>query len=79
MPTAKIIGPYRFHFFSGDRDERSHIHVQRDDCEAKFWLKPARLHANLGFNRTELAKLKKLVAQNQDEFDQKWHDYFDAR
>lgn len=79
MPTVKIIGPYRFHFYSGDRDEKPHIHVERDDYEAKFWLKPVRLHANIGFPSSELVKLKKLVTLHQDEFTQKWYDYFDGR
>jgi len=58
IPTVKIIGPYRFHFYSGDRDEKAHIHVERDDYEARFWLKPVRLHANIGFSSIELVKLK---------------------
>ncbi len=37
MPTVKIIGPYRFFFYSGDGDEPPHIHVERDNYTAKFW------------------------------------------
>ena len=31
MPTILRIGPYRFFFYAGDRDEPLHIHVERDD------------------------------------------------
>jgi len=53
MPTVKIIEPYRFHFYFGDRKRKAPIHVERDDHEAKFWLRPVRLHANSGFASTE--------------------------
>ena len=53
MPTVLRIGPYRFHFYSRENDEPPHIHVARDDFEAKFWLQPVSLAANLGFNQAE--------------------------
>ena len=30
----------RFFFYSGDREEAPHIHVQRDEDMVKFWLEP---------------------------------------
>jgi len=43
MPTVLRIGPYRFHFYSREGTEPPHIHVARDDFEAKFWLQPVGL------------------------------------
>jgi hypothetical protein len=43
MPTVQIEGPYRFFFYSGDSDEPAHIHVERENMKAKFWLTPVRL------------------------------------
>jgi hypothetical protein len=43
MPTVLRIGPYRFFFYAGDRDEPPHIHVEREDKIAKCWLNPIRL------------------------------------
>jgi hypothetical protein len=43
VPTVLRAGPYRFYFYSGDRDEPPHVHVARDANEAKFWLEPVRL------------------------------------
>ncbi len=43
MPTVLRAGPYRFFFFAGDGDEPLHIHIERDDKIAKFWLDPIRL------------------------------------
>lgn len=78
MPTVKVIGPYRFHFYSSDAFEPRHIHVQRDDASAKFWLEPVKLHASRGFRRTELARILGLVQRHRPEFTAAWNDYFDA-
>jgi hypothetical protein len=43
MPTVLTVGPYRFFFYAGDRDEPLHVHVEREDKVAKFWLDPIRL------------------------------------
>ena len=40
MPTVLRVGRYRFHFFSNEGQEPSHIHVQAVDDQAKFWLEP---------------------------------------
>ncbi|MFA5874126.1 MAG: DUF4160 domain-containing protein, partial [Anaerolineales bacterium] len=42
MPAVLRVGPYRFFFYSGDRDESPHIHIEREGNTAKFWLKPVR-------------------------------------
>ena len=43
MPTLLREGPYRFYFYPGDRPELPHVHVQRDNHIAKFWLDPVAL------------------------------------
>lgn len=54
MPTIFRRGPYRFFFYAGDKDEQpTHVHVERDDKIAKFWLDPIRLQMSRGFNRAE--------------------------
>ncbi len=42
MPVI-LGGAYRFFFYTSDRGEFAHIHVERDDRIAKFWLEPIRL------------------------------------
>jgi len=39
MPTLLKIGPYRFFCYAGDRDEPPHVHIERDNDEAKYWLR----------------------------------------
>ena len=76
MPTVLRIGPYRFFFYSNENEEPAHIHVRRDEGEAKFWLEPVALAANMGFSARELRKVRGMVASHRDELLQAWNDYF---
>jgi hypothetical protein len=40
MPTALRIGSYRIYFYSYDCGEPRHMHVDRENRSAKFWLDP---------------------------------------
>ena len=64
MPTVLRLGPYRFHFYSREDDEPPHIHVARDELEAKFWLEPVALAANFGFRPAELAQIRRHVEEH---------------
>jgi hypothetical protein len=57
MPTIHYEGPYRFFFYAGDRIEPPHVHVERDNSVAKFWLEIVRLHNSIGYNRRELNRI----------------------
>lgn len=77
MPTILIEGPYRFFFYAADRDEPPHVHVERDNCVAKFWLEPVRLQNSRGYSRAELIRVRRLVEQNDFGFLEAWHEHFD--
>lgn len=76
MPTVLTIGPYRFFFYSDDRDEPPHIHVERDNHKAKFWLQPVRLQNSGRFKRKELNRIQELIEENQVRFLEEWDEYF---
>ena len=59
------IGPYRFHFYSREGGEPPHIHVEREDMEAKFWLEPVSLAGNWGFRPVELSRLQRMVEEHR--------------
>lgn len=73
MPTILRIGPYRFHFYSREDNEPSHIHIERDDLECKFWLEPVALARNFGFPGAELNKLAELVEINKVTLIESWN------
>ncbi len=76
MPTVLRVGPYRFFFYASDRDEPPHIHVERNDSVAKFWLDPVRLQSSGGFSRVEIAKIAKIVTDHQIGLLEAWNEYF---
>jgi len=76
MPTIFRVGSYRFFFYSGDRDEPIHVHAERDDKIAKFWLEPLRLDSSGGFNRLDLSKIFKIIEENRDKILEAWNEYF---
>ena len=76
MPTVLRTGPYRFFFYSADSDEPPHIHVERDDNRAKFWLKPVRLQSSGGFNRLEIGRVERIVEDNAEALLRSWDEFF---
>ena len=78
MPTVLRTGPYRFFFYAGDRDEPPHVHVERDESEAKFWLDPVRLQWSQGFAAHEIRDIEKLVLENQQLLLDRWNEYFNG-
>ena len=78
MPTVFRSGPYRLFFYTGDREEPPHVHIERDDCEAKFWLNPIRLQCSFGFAANEINKIEKLIVENQQHLREQWDEFFNG-
>ncbi len=78
MPTILRIGPFRFFFYSNENGEPAHVHIQRDDSLAKFWLKPVVLASSTRFSPKDLRKLESLVEDNREKFVEAWNEYFSS-
>ena len=76
MPTVLRSGPYRFYFYSHEPNEPPHVHVDRDDASAKFWLVPVSLGRNLGFSGHELSTIERIIRDNQQDLMEAWNDWF---
>ena len=76
MPTILRIGSYRCYFYSHEPNEPPHVHVDRDGCSAKFWLRKVALADNLGFAKKELNELHGMVSQHQQHLLDRWNEYF---
>ncbi len=76
MPTLLTVGPYRFFCYAGNQDEPQHVHIERDQDEAKFWLEPLRLQSNRGFSRREINRIQKLVEAHQEQLLGGWNEFF---
>ena len=78
MPTVLRVGPHRFFFYASDGHEPPHVHVERDDKVAKFWLTPVRLHRSGGFSRREINQIQNLVEENVEALIRSWNEYFES-
>ena len=76
MPTVVRIGRHRFFFFSNEGTEPPHVHVESGDAYAKFWLEPVSLDKSIGYNASELTRVRRLVLEHQERFQERWHEYF---
>ncbi len=74
MPTIA-----RIYFFSHDSGEPPHVHVDRDDSTAKFWLDPVAIAHNIGFRAKELGDIRRLVTEHASAWLEDWHDNFGAQ
>ncbi len=72
-PTLLRTGPYRIYMYSHDCEEPRHVHVDREDKSAKFWLDPVvTLAVNHGYSRTELRKIERLLTDHVEFLRERW-------
>jgi hypothetical protein len=77
MPTIfRNLKGYRFFFFTLDRGEPVHVHVEKDNKYAKFWLSPLLLAKSRNFRSHELNEIRRLIAEHSDEIRRKWYEHF---
>ena len=54
-----------------------HIHVEKGDTEAKFWLEPeVQLAYNDGYDARTLRELLQIVLANQERIKRVWDEFF---
>jgi len=79
MPTVFIDRGFRFFFYAneGTPREPAHIHVEKNDLEAKFWLRPhVAVAYNEGHDARTLRELLWIVQSNRDRIERAWNDFF---
>ena len=76
MPTVLIKNGFRLFFYSNEFNEPVHIHVEKAENVAKFWIKPVKLAKNDGFNSNDLKKIIQIIFKNQKLIEEKWNEHF---
>ena len=76
MPTVLRERGFRFYFWSNERNEPPHVHVESGDGYAKVWLSPIALAQSVGFDVGEVRDLLRIVREHRDKMEQAWHDHF---
>jgi hypothetical protein len=76
VPTVFTKKGYRFFFYSLDRGEPVHVHVEHGRDYAKYWLNPVELARSRGFRNHQLHEIRKLIEEHRQEIENKWHEHF---
>ena len=78
-PTFRKEKGYAFKIYSNE-EERMHIHVVKEDKEAKFWLEPAVEVAYKGdFSQNEINKIQHIVELYADFFKEQYRLHIGGR
>lgn len=76
MPTVMRVRGYRFFFYSNEGSEPPHVHVERAEFTAKFWLRPVESAARTRFGDRELRLPHRIVEQRRELIEEAWDEYF---
>jgi len=74
MPTVLRDGPYQVVVYANEPSEPAHVHVLRDDREAKYWLNPISLARNRGFRPIELRRIQRILELHAAYLREVWHE-----
>ena len=79
MPVILLINGWRFFFYANENKEPVHIHVQKAEMEAKFWLdvESFEIREAFSFHFTPAAKrdVRKIIYQHFDYIVEQWKQF----
>ncbi len=79
MPIVFRYRGFKFFFYSNEGTPREpiHIHIERDDVEAKIWLIPEiKVAYNDGYAAKTIRELLEVVEKNKNEIVRSWNEHF---
>ena len=77
MPTIYTENGFIFYFYSGDRQESIHIHIDKAEGSAKIWIEPTIKWAYCyGFKANQKRQIMEIVKKNSEFIKNKWHEHF---
>jgi Domain of unknown function (DUF4160) len=77
MPTILIVNGFRFYFYSNENDEPIHIHVEKAEGNAKYWLEPElQAEYSYGFKAKQRKEIEQIISENINELITAWNEYF---
>ena len=76
MPTLLQAEGFRFFFYSNERHEPPHVHVEKGDGEAKVWLQPVQIAYSHRLTPAELRRVRELTFTHQAVFVERWNEHF---
>jgi hypothetical protein len=76
MPTVLRVAGYRFFFYSNEGNEPPHIHAQKAEKYAKFWLQPVRLVDAIDCSSRDLRQIQEIIEEHLSELVEAWYEHF---
>lgn len=76
MPTLLNKLGFRFFFYSDEGNEPPHVHVEKAEGRGKYWTEPVEKCYMKNFTKQEEKKAEEIVLEEQENFRQKWYEYF---
>jgi hypothetical protein len=65
MPVVLRVNGYKFYFFEADvANEPPHVHVRKEENEAKFWLDPVKVAREGKFRKKDLHDIERIINDN---------------
>jgi len=72
MPIVLRFKGYKFWFYQADLDEPPHVHVGKDDNEAKYWVDPISMARAGRFRDHELNEIEKILTKYRNRILEVW-------
>lgn len=64
-------------FFCKENDEPGHVHVEKAEASAKFWLLPeVSEEYSYGFTGKQRKEIRRIILHNLDTLKTAWNEYF---
>lgn len=76
MPTVHREAGAVFYFYAEEGSELTHVHVDKGDGTAKFWLNPLRLAWTEDLKAGEVRQIMKIAEQQQNKLLEAWNEFF---
>jgi hypothetical protein len=76
MPTVFYFNGYRFFFFSNENDEPMHIHIEKAEGSAKYWLDPLEEVYSYGLKAKQRKEIRAIIELKIIELTKAWYEHF---
>jgi hypothetical protein len=83
MPTILLLNGWRFFFYAEEGHEPPHVHCEKGDADAKYWLNPetfeiseARAH---GMSTADKRLVRRIIYEHFDYFVAEWNSFQERR
>lgn len=75
MPVVLRVVGYKFFFYQADvANEPPHVHVTKEDNEAKFWLDPVKIAREGKFRKSDLRDIERIIDDNKQFLLNAWNE-----